>query len=66
MGGIGLEPAAKTVGKADIGPGALPKAPLSVRTDPRLKAVVNAWPHLSESVKAAVMAMVEASKHRVT
>jgi len=66
VGGIGLEPAAKTVGKADIGPGALPKAPLSVRTDPRLKAVVDAWPDLPESLKTAIVERVEASKHRVT
>ena len=56
----------KTKGKTDIEPGALPKAPPFQRTDPRLLAVVEAWPGLPESVQAAILAMVEASNHRAT
>lgn len=64
MGDTGLEPAAKTKGKTDIDPGALPKAPQVASGDPRLLAVVEAWPNLSDPVKVAIVAMVEISTNR--
>jgi len=66
MGVTGLEPTTKPEGKTDIEPGALPNAPLSERADLRLKAVLEAWPNLPESLTTAIVQMVEESKHRTT
>jgi hypothetical protein len=49
---------------AFLGASAATPPPLSPAADPDLAAVLSAWPHLPEPVKAGILAMVKATEQR--
>ena len=66
MGDTGLEPPPKNTGKtAILGCGGAESGALGVRqahVDTELSTLIDAWPELSEAIKAGILALIRVAK----
>jgi hypothetical protein len=62
MGTPGLEHPPETSGETAVLDSGRANSDATLTTDPRLRSILDAWPHLSDGVRAALVAMAEAGR----